>query len=97
VKRIIAELNPVLRCWRNYFRTGNADGEFNKVDRFVWTRLCRWHYRRGGQRHHEAEILTWRSAVRYGPVSLAGHGAIPGASDTKKIIVKPCAENGTHV
>jgi hypothetical protein len=25
VKQIIAELNPVLRGWGNYFRTGNAD------------------------------------------------------------------------
>jgi RNA-directed DNA polymerase len=50
VKQIIAELTPVLRGWGNYFRTGNADREFNKMDSFVFTRLRRWQYRRGGQR-----------------------------------------------
>src|ERR1039458_9545719 len=35
VRRIIAELTPVLRGWGNYFRTGNADREFNKMDYFV--------------------------------------------------------------
>jgi RNA-directed DNA polymerase len=28
VKQIIATLNPVLRGWGNYFRSGNADGKF---------------------------------------------------------------------
>jgi hypothetical protein len=50
VKQIIAELTPVLRGWANYFRTGNADREFNKMDSFVFTRLRPWHHRRGGQR-----------------------------------------------
>jgi group II intron reverse transcriptase/maturase len=36
VKQIIAELTPVLRGWGNYFRTGNADREFNKMDGFVF-------------------------------------------------------------
>ncbi len=31
VKQIIAKLTPVLRGWGNYFRTGNADREFNKM------------------------------------------------------------------
>jgi RNA-directed DNA polymerase len=50
VKQIIAELTSVLRGCGNYFRTGNADREFNKMDSFVFTRLRRWQYRRGGQR-----------------------------------------------
>src|SRR4051812_34828623 len=50
VKQIIAELNPVLRGWGNYFRTGNAHREFNKLDSFVVLRMRRWQYRRGGQR-----------------------------------------------
>ena len=40
VKQIIAELNPVLRGWGNYFRTGNAGREFNKMDGFVCRRLA---------------------------------------------------------
>jgi len=35
VKQIVAELTPVLRGSGNYFRTGNADREFNKMDGFV--------------------------------------------------------------
>jgi group II intron reverse transcriptase/maturase len=47
---IIESLNPVLRGWGNYFRTGNADAKFNQVDRYVYQRLYRWLVRRGGQR-----------------------------------------------
>lgn len=50
VKDVIASLNPVLRGWGNYFRTGTADREFAKVDEYVYDRLIRWKWRRGGQR-----------------------------------------------
>ena len=36
VRVIIADLNPVLRGWGNYFRTGNAARKFNQVDTYVW-------------------------------------------------------------
>ena len=39
---VIAELNPVLRGWGNYFRTGNAAEKFNQVDDYVWRRLKRF-------------------------------------------------------
>jgi hypothetical protein len=29
---LIAELNPVLRGWGQYFRTGNASDKFNEID-----------------------------------------------------------------
>jgi hypothetical protein len=41
VKRIIAELTPVLRGWGNYFRTGNAGREFNRMDYYVVRSLRR--------------------------------------------------------
>jgi group II intron reverse transcriptase/maturase len=50
VKEIITSLNPVLRGWGNYFRTGNADRKFNTIDGYVYRRLVRWMQRRGGQR-----------------------------------------------
>jgi group II intron reverse transcriptase/maturase len=50
VKQVIAELNPVLRGWGNYFRTGTCSREFLKMDDFVYHRITRWFYRRGGQR-----------------------------------------------
>jgi RNA-directed DNA polymerase len=50
VMEIIALLNPVLRGWANYFRSGNADTRFNQLDRYVHGRITRWLWRRGGQR-----------------------------------------------
>src|SRR5215467_5601061 len=44
-----------------------------------------------GTTTHEATSLYLRPAPRYGPSSVDGHGAIPCASHTQKIIVKPCA------
>jgi group II intron reverse transcriptase/maturase len=50
VQEVIAALNPVLRGWGNYFRTGNADTKFNQLDDYVHRRVTRWLWRRGGQR-----------------------------------------------
>jgi RNA-directed DNA polymerase len=36
---VIADLNPVLRGWGNYFRTGNAAVKFRQVDSYVEWRL----------------------------------------------------------
>jgi len=77
VREIIASLNPVLRGWGNYFRTGNADAKFNQVDDYVHERIVRWLWRRGGQRsrfrmdrwpHHRLFALglhQLRTRVRY--------------------------------
>ncbi len=45
IKEVILEINPVLRGWGNYFRTGNASLKFQHVDRFVNVRLVRLIYR----------------------------------------------------
>ena len=50
VRDVVRELNPVLRGWGNYFRTGNASDRFVQVDDYVWRRLVRYMSRRGGQR-----------------------------------------------
>ena len=50
IQEMIKGLNPILRGWGNYFRTGNADREFNRMDLYVRTRILRWQKRRGGQR-----------------------------------------------
>ena len=41
IRDVIAILNPVLRGWGNYFRTGNASLKFQQVDRYVNQRLVR--------------------------------------------------------
>jgi len=41
IREVIRDLNPVLRGWGNYFRTGNASLKFQQVDRYVNQRLVR--------------------------------------------------------
>jgi group II intron reverse transcriptase/maturase len=50
IREVIRKLNPVLRGWGGYFRTGNASGKFNAIDSYVRERLVRLLVRRGGQR-----------------------------------------------
>lgn len=52
IREVIRELNPVLRGWGGYFRTGNASGKFNQLDQYVYQRLLRLLVRRGGQRRN---------------------------------------------
>ena len=41
IRDVIEVLNPVLRGWGTYFRTGNASWKFQQVDRYVNQRLVR--------------------------------------------------------
>lgn len=41
IRQVVDILNPVLRGWGNYFRTGNASLKFQEVDRYVNQRLVR--------------------------------------------------------
>jgi RNA-directed DNA polymerase len=41
IKQVVHILNPVLRGWGNYFRSGNASLKFQEVDRYVNQRLVR--------------------------------------------------------
>jgi RNA-directed DNA polymerase len=65
VKYLIAALNPVLRGWGNYFRTGNPDRQFHAIDWYVRARLNRWQHRRGGQRTR-FRFEAWPPARYYG-------------------------------
>ncbi len=35
IREVISQINPILRGWGNYFRTGNAAIRFNQIDRYV--------------------------------------------------------------
>ena len=96
VKQIIAELNPVIRGWGNYFRTGNADGEFNKMDSFVWQSLRRWHYRRGGQRATKRKPFTSEQLQSMGLHKLQGTVKYPAQAAQRRSSVSRVPENGTH-
>jgi len=50
IREVIRILNPVLRGWGGYFRTGNASGKFNQIDRYVRERLLCLLAQRGGDR-----------------------------------------------
>jgi group II intron reverse transcriptase/maturase len=41
IDEVIAELNPLLRGWGEYFRTGNASKRFQELDWYVYLRLVR--------------------------------------------------------
>ncbi len=91
VKQIIATLNPVLRGWGNYFRSGNADLKFHQLDEYVYARLSQRMIRRGGQRTARS-CEKWSHEGFVGmSVSTARNREAPGASHTRKIIVEPCA------
>jgi group II intron reverse transcriptase/maturase len=91
VKQIIAKLNPVLRGWGHYFRTGTADREFIRMDDFVYRRLVRWFYRRGGQRATKHAPWPRPQLHGMGLYRLRGTVRYPAQATPQKIIVKPCA------
>lgn len=61
VRVVIRDLNPVLRGWGNYFRTGNAAKKFNQIDTYVWRRLVRLMVRRHGRNLRPHQVATWTS------------------------------------
>lgn len=88
IREVIAEVNPVLRGWGNYFRTGNAADKFNLVDRYVRDRLLRLMARRGGQRRRksggkpfcEAHWPHQRLVKDHGLYKLSGTIRYPGVT-----------------
>ena len=61
VRVLIRDLNPVLRGWGNYFRTGNAAEKFNQIDGYVWRRLRCFLEKRKGRNLHPGEAEGWTS------------------------------------
>jgi RNA-directed DNA polymerase len=96
VKQLIVELNPVLRGWGNYFRTGNADREFNSLDHFVVQSLRRWQYRRGGQRPTRRPSFTHDQLYAMGLHRLMGTVRYPMQATPRRSSLSRVPENGTH-
>jgi len=59
IRAVIADLNPVLRGWGNYFRTGNAAQKFNQLDGYVWRRLWDLRVKRKGRNLKPGEAAKW--------------------------------------
>jgi len=59
LRDVIGDLNPILRGWGNYFRTGNAARSFNQIDTFVWQRLRGLRIKRKGRQLRAGEAQRW--------------------------------------
>jgi len=83
VREVIRDLNPVLRGWGNYFRTGNASLKFREVDRYVNQRLVRL-VDRGRQDVRRPFVdrkwSTERFVKEFGLHQLAGTVRYPGST-----------------
>ena len=60
LRRVIADVNPVLRGWAQYFRTGNAADKFLQIDAYVEERLRALLRKRAGARLRAGRVDTWR-------------------------------------
>lgn len=59
---VIAALNPVLRGWGQYFRTGNASDKFCEIDKYVTWRLKRMRIHRKGRHLRTGEARQWNAS-----------------------------------
>lgn len=59
LRAVIADLNPVLRGWGQYFRTGNAAKQFVQIDRYVEDRLRTLRVKRKGRNLRPGEATQW--------------------------------------
>jgi RNA-directed DNA polymerase len=59
LRRVVADLNPVLRGWGQYFRTGNAAVKFIQIDTYVEERLRGLLFQRVGSRLRGGRADTW--------------------------------------
>ncbi len=59
IERVIADLNPVLRGWGNYFRTGNAAAKFGQIDDYVYRRLRRLQVKKRGRNLRAGQADQW--------------------------------------
>ena len=80
IRDIIADLNPVLRGWGEYFRTGNATKRFNQLDTYVWRRLRTLRVQRKGRHLRPGEMERWSRDYFHnlGLHRLRGNRPLPG-------------------
>ncbi len=82
VRVLIARLNPLLRGWGNYFRTGNTTLKFHQIDHYVRQRLVLFLARRRRLRYRHGAISRWSSDWCWGLglYRLFGTVRYPGAA-----------------
>ena len=84
VRVLIRELNPILRGWGNYFRTGNAALKFNRLDEYVSKRLRSFMVKRKGRNLRPGEADNWTRDFfwQHGLHRLRGTVRYPGTPRT---------------
>jgi group II intron reverse transcriptase/maturase len=82
VRGLIADLNPVLRGWGQYFRTGNAAVKFTQMDTYVEERLHALLVKRAGSRLRAGRAAVWHRPFfeALGLYRLRGTIQYPGAA-----------------
>jgi RNA-directed DNA polymerase len=66
IRDVIADLNPLLRGWGNYFRTGNAAVKFRQVDRYAAWRLKRLLIKKRGRNLRAGQADQWTEEWLHG-------------------------------
>ena len=59
LRETIKKINPVLRGWGGYFKTGNATAKFKQVDSYVWQRLRALVRKRKGRNLRPVYMARW--------------------------------------
>ncbi len=59
LRDVIADINPLIRGWGNYFKTGNAAKRFNQLDSYVWRRLVALRVKRKGRNLQADDVSRW--------------------------------------
>jgi RNA-directed DNA polymerase len=59
IREVIADLNPLLRGWGNYFRTGNAAIKFRQADGYVVQRLRTLMVKKRGRNLRAGQAQAW--------------------------------------
>lgn len=83
IRDVVALLNPILRGWGNYFRTGNASKHFVSIDRYVTSRLVRLIGQREGWERRPFYLRDWphtRFVKDFGLYKLLGTIRYPGST-----------------
>ncbi len=65
IGELVIKLNPILRGWANYYRSGNANKQFAQIERYVWERIARFECKRRKRtapyRNPKYDYLWYRS------------------------------------
>ena len=106
MSELIELLNPVLRGWGNYFRTGNSHEKFKDVDTYAYERVLDWQWRRGGQRTRfrydrwprqrlwDLGLYKLAGTVRYPVQAISGKPSVSCVPETGMHSLKGVAGNG---